>query len=319
MLVAADHTVFDGRSIVSFVRDLLTWVDDPEASLPSRPELPTMDALLPTSAPVAAVGMGMGMAAMADPFARAASTVERAWSGYLPTPRALAPRMLGRWLDPELSKEVVERARAAEVSVGALLVALLCTTLAGGRSPWPRARLAVATPMDVRPLLDGVEADDLGLYAWAPSHLLDADSSTDPWHLARHIGRLMRFHNRRSSLELAGLAMQVSGTWSRVETQWIARRLFRFGVDYNVVLSNLGRIDVPATAGAARVRSVGLSAWMPGFDLAVVTQAFDGRIEINLMLDDSSRIASRAGDCADELVRRLRAAVEQPAGEGPRR
>lgn len=316
MLVAADHTILDGRSVITIVRDLWTWVDDPSASLPSRPELPTMDALLPTAPPLAA--MGEAMAAVAESFAHVAATLERSWLDDLPTPPALSPRTLGRWLDPELSTTVVERARAENVTVGALLVALVCTTLSGDRSS-PLTRMAVATPIDVRPLLDGVEADDLGLYAWAPSHLLAACRSTDPWQLARSVAALVQLQNRPISLELVGLALRAWRPWSRPVSQRIGRSFVRHSLDYNVVVSNMGRVDIPKTAGPARLRSAGGFAWMPGFDLAVGTQAFDGRIEINLLTDESSRLAHGSSRWADELVDRLRAAVVQPPGEETRR
>ena len=168
------------------------------------------------------------------------------------------------------------------------------------------------TPIDVRSMLTPSVGDDFGIYAWAPTSYHPVGPGADFWSLARRVRRIMRRY--RSMPALAGMrrlldAMEFTeGT--RLES--VYDRVSRMILDGVMVVSNLGRVELPEQVAGVEVESFGFFAMIPNVDFVLGVQSFRGALELNFCCSPNWMRPALVEGVADRVEATLTAACGGP-------
>jgi hypothetical protein len=167
------------------------------------------------------------------------------------TPRASA---FEAWeIGPDSSDELVDRCRAEQTTVqGALTAAFTLALSASGRTA-PGGIVRCLSPISVRRLCPPVDAD-FGLYVASAKTCHRPAASSDLWELARTTRGQIAAGSEREQL-----AARAAGQQALLATRPTPGRAFaayRSAVDYQVIISNIGRALARTRYGALRLEAL---------------------------------------------------------------
>jgi hypothetical protein len=251
LILVADHAISDGVSINSLCAELLALCAQ-QTPRPPRPLRPVLERMLPAYAP------GQRARAFTGSLLRMARFAIRRRA-----PRALSTAYLYTELSEAATTRLVERARKEQTTVtGALLAAV-----ARGR------RSALSVPVNLRPHLPELSAEDLGNYTSAT--YLEARPEPDFWSSARALKR---------SLAQAVVPDQLLAATSLV---------YRTGALFvrrqrplaQAMISNSGLVPLARDYGAFRPVAfyTGTSAPMLSADYAFFCNTLHGKLTLNMI------------------------------------
>ena len=234
VLVAGGHTLLDGISATTVVRELLHEPDD--IAITAGPRLPAMEDLLPDSAPPAAPGLSPESDRW--PVARPAPSASRTYG------------FADRTVDHETTSRLQTRAHAEQTTIGALL-GVACTR---ARTVVPGASdsLGFNVPYDVRPRVSPpLPAGCVGAY-FGRAHLYTSGPSCDrePWSAARDLSAQLH-------AELAAMARPPA--WNDGAIRALLADLCRddrASFDLGVMLTDLGVCELGPSVSAFFVTTV---------------------------------------------------------------
>lgn len=233
LILVCDHIVADGKSAIFALRDLLALLADP--SLEMEPILP---APLPELVPTEIVERLK--ATPADPEEVAAETDE---DNHLPVP-AGPVRIEPFALDAAETSALIRRCKSEGVTVQAALCAAFLEPFAERHPDRPLRHAEI--PVDLRPRLARPVGDSYGCIIGLTVIEVDCTPGLDLWDVARN-----------ASTALAGMSEDILFATPLVMISLIGRIPNRpWIIDYDVSISNLGRIDIPATYGELRLESI---------------------------------------------------------------
>lgn len=298
LVLSFSHMIGDGFSGAAIVRDLLAALRDPErplAPLPPRPALAEQ---------LASLGrLGELLDLTADSLTIAARTLGLGATGLPRPPAGVVHHVTSHTLDPADTRHVLEASRAADTTVYGLLCATLLTEIARHRRA--PARVALATPINIRPLFDPPIDDDVGVYAYAPSLTFTAHPDASPWPLARDVAAAVQRARKLFLPRAAGLSMRALRPWLSALSDSPLAAALRRPLAAEVVASNVGRIpDFPAAAGL-RVTNLSMFAMIPGIDLVMVSQSYADRLTLNFIHTTPTPRPGLAEAARDRLLARL--------------
>lgn len=306
VIVVADHLIGDGRALNVLLDELFAFAGEAPPS-GVRPELPPIDALLPRWPGARTLGrLASVSAAIARPTLDALGTMVPP-SAPAPLPRVSVAH---HTLDRASSDTLVARARAERCTVfGALAAALTQNLAKRGRHPG-RQQLAVAVPVDLRDALSApIAADDLGVWAWAPTHVFSVDRRAPFWELARDARARVEPTRRPAALRSASLLASLGSPWVEIPEVRRAMAAAVPQVDASAVLSNLGRVALPSLAPFG-VRFAAYAAMVPDQDVVFIPASVGGCVQLTAAWTDRSALAPRLPDLpaavAEALVRACR-------------
>ena len=229
VILLVHHAIGDGLSTTYLVRDLLqSLAGRPEqTTLPARPSL---EALL---------GLGTSPAPLPPSSER---------------PRSDLSRVLASWVIGHQSVDaLVERCRREGTTVQGALIAAVTLALREAGMTGDDGYVRCNSPISVRHLCPPIN-DDFGLYLAAAKTSHGPDESTDMWDIARAA------HDQvTAGLERTNLAARAGGQRQlllRCPTPAAAYQAFRNLVDYQVVITNVGRFPAEADYGDIRLEAL---------------------------------------------------------------
>jgi hypothetical protein len=274
LLVVADHAVSDGVSMNSLCAELLALCAQ-QTPRPARPLRPVLEDMLPSFTPTQRARAFTGSLLRMARFALRRSA-----------PRALSTAYLHCELSEAATTRLIERARRERTTVtGALLAAI-----ADG------ARCALSVPVNLRPHLPQLSAEDLGNYTSAT--YLEAAPSAHFWGSARALKRELA-----QAVEPANLLAATSLVY-RVGALFVRRQRPLA----QAMLSNSGLVPLARDYGAFRPVAfyTGTSAPMLSADYAFFCNTLHGTLTLNLIY--APQVVTR--DQAERTLARVRATLE---------
>ena len=159
---------------------------------------------------------------------------------------------------------LVTRCRKESTTVHGALVAAMLAAGRGASPDWLERPVRIATPVDIRPLHPSFQ-EAMGVYI-TPARMLDDSPHQAPfWELARTIKQnLTPFESQQS--RLAGLNILASLAERRLGVE-DAAALFSQLLPWDLIVTNLGRLNLATEFGALRLKAM----WGP-----MVTAGFAG-------------------------------------------
>lgn len=277
LLVVYDHLTVDGRASMYALRDLMALLADPDRK-PDPLVPPMMRDLIPSAirAKILAAAAGFSGAPQGTPVSQFAAPA--------PAPMRTIPI---EWNEAETAA-LVSACRARHLTVQAAL----CTALAipfAEREPDSPERW-VECPVDLRSRLSQPVGEAVGNYISLAVIRLDCSPARDPWEIVRQAGRELTSISDEQ-LFLDPLVMMA------VSDHPIS--LPPVNVRYDLSVSNVGRMEIPADYGPFHLDSIfgpTMGVYLAGHRILAVT-TFGGRMRCTF--------TSRDPD-APHIVRRAR-------------
>jgi hypothetical protein len=237
LILVCDHIVADGRSAIIVLRDLLSLLADPSMAIepilaPPVPELVPPEILERIRAAFGAPRDEQASPSDARPATR-----------RLPEDAGPACTVPFEMSAPETST-LVDRCRAERVTVQAAICAAFLTPFAERQPDHPVRRAEI--PVDLRSRFTRPVGDAYGNLIGLTVIEFDCTPGRDLWDVARDAAEALS--RMRDEDLFATIQVQISLFGSARNRPW--------GIGYDLSISNLGRIDIPAEYGDLRLEAI---------------------------------------------------------------
>lgn len=180
-------------------------------------------------------------------------------------------------VEAEMTRQLVTRCRDADTTMHGLITAAV---LVAGRSlhrPWCERPVRVATPVNIRHLDPSFE-DALGVFMTPARTIEDSPQDAQIWEMAVALRReLLPFVGREGALVGLNLLSSLAGPSLSVED---ALNLLSSKLSWDLVVSNLGRIEFAGAHSALRLKSL----WGPMVTAGLSGEQFIGAATLNGVL-----------------------------------
>jgi NRPS condensation-like uncharacterized protein len=230
IVVTADHTIADGLSARSILRDVFSALNGHELhALPAPPSQEDLICRLRDAQPAAAPATN-GQPQPEQPEWLGTLCAIRRFDGALPHLSAIT-------FDKDLTRRLVARARAERTTVHCALVSAMSRAIIeSGRNEWVR----MMSPIEIRSHI-GVD-DDVCLYITATRTAFTRDQLTDLWDMARIVSdQLAGARSVPALLSSSAATEQFIPVGATTED---AEAFLRAGLSFEAVASNLGVLDM---------------------------------------------------------------------------
>jgi hypothetical protein len=284
LIIVCDHITADGRAGIYALRDLLRLLADDNLALDQLPP-PRLADLIPPP-----------MLARIAEVIDADPGVKPDGPGWRPSAAPAEPQLVIPFeLDEAETATLVSRSRAEGATVQAALCAAFALPFAE-RHPDAPVRF-VETPVDIRSRLARSPGEVYGNYISLALVSLNCSPGRDPWEIAREARRALAAVTDEQLFTIPIILMSVA-----------ERPLSAPPVDvvYDLSISNLGRIDIPAQYGPLHLESIygpTLDVSLPGHRILAVT-TFGGRMRCTYASRDreAPQILRRAREWIDIML-----------------
>lgn len=235
LILVCDHLTADGRACIHALRDLLTLLANPGLTL--EPQIPTHlgqlipEAVLPHLEKV--IAEALKNAPPPQP------------GGFRPRVSADPLRVLPFALSTEETATLMARCKAEKVTVQAALCAAFLAPFAE-KHPEEPIRW-VESPMDIRKRLSQSMEHVYGNYISLLFTQLDCSPSRSLWDIARDAARDLADTNDKRLFSVPLILMTVAKEPLPMPAVTI---------NYDLSISNLGRLNIPAQYGSLQLESV---------------------------------------------------------------
>jgi hypothetical protein len=258
LIIVCDHITADGRASIYALRDLLRLLADDGLVLDPLPP-PKLSDLIPQPM----------LARIAEIIAAVPGVPPEGAAWHPPAAPAEPLRVIPFELNETETAALVSRARAEGATVQAALCAAFALPFAERQLDAPFRY--VETPVDIRSRLTRPPGEVFGNYISLARIGMDCSAGRDPWEIAREARRA-----------LAGVTDEQLFTIPIILMAVADRPLSAKPIDvvYDLSISNLGRIDIPAQYGPLHLESIygpTLDVSLPGHRILAVT-TFGGRL-----------------------------------------
>jgi hypothetical protein len=284
LLLVCDHVTADGFAAVYALRDLLSLLADERLNLPPLPP-PALAGLLPK----AALEQIAELVRSAPP---PAPQQDFGMEQAAPQPLQVIPVALGE----AETAALVARCRAEGVTVSAALCAAYLRPFAE-REPGAPVR-KVELPVDLRNRMARPAGEAYSVYMSLAVIDVDCSPGRGLWDIARAAAGALAAVTEEQLFFSPTVVLHVADFLPFDDP---------FGVHYDISISNLGRVNIPAQYGALRLESVfgpTFNASQPGHRILGVT-TFGGRMRSTYTSRDpeAPALARRAGENLAAMLR----------------
>ncbi|WP_257458378.1 phthiocerol/phthiodiolone dimycocerosyl transferase family protein [Archangium lipolyticum] len=305
LLITFLHAIGDALSGIHFIRDLLQALgmilEGQRPVLAPRPASVPLDALLPTRV------RGLEGALKAGSF------VGRMLPGLLSRPRKLPgndevplaqreARMLPHELSEATSEKLLQRARAEGCTLHGVLMATALRAIARQFPESEPISLACSTAVDLRSLLQGDIAEDIGVFVAPVTTFHSVSKSASLWPLAREATKKVHQARERDVLVATRLQGGMMPRDIRKSLELFAHPAWgAFGI------TNIRRVELPERVGPLSLEKVHFvtCARMLGSTLGLAASSFRGRMFLNYVythpVASPSQIQAVVRDAVAEL------------------
>jgi NRPS condensation-like uncharacterized protein len=251
LIVVCDHLVADGLSAAYLVRDILRQLGQPDAEIVHLPELPTLNELIPPAV-VDELTRRLAAAPPSEKPGEAAPHMPPAQ----PAPIQMAAQRVLAWAltEPETTA-LVARCRAEGTTVQAAICAAFLLAFAEDQPDAPSAVRRVQSPFSVRGRLARPVADDFGLFVAMPEVDVECAPNRDFWDIARDIRQALARETADERIFMPFFALEAAAA-SLPDADLLRLLVDSFTANYDISVTNLGRLDIPAQYGPLRLEAL---------------------------------------------------------------
>jgi hypothetical protein len=276
LVLSFSHMIGDGFSGAAIFRDLLTALQDPDRPLPPLSPRP---ALAEQLASLGRLGDFLDLAA--DSLTIGARVLGLGNSALPRPPADLVHHVTSHTFDAATTQRILAASRAEDTTVYGLLCATLLREIARHRRT--TAKIALATPINIRPLFTPPVEDDVGVYAYAPSQTFTARPDAPRGPLAREVAAAVQRARRTFLPRAAGLSMRALRPWLSGLSDSPLTAVLKRPLSAEVVASNVGRIPEFAAAAGLKITNLSMFAMIPDIDMVMVSQSYTDRLTLNFI------------------------------------
>jgi len=318
ILLVFCHIAADGKSVVPFVRDLMTICGEitaggePEPLESLEEPLPVLDLL--KDSPESAMEPGSSVeseeavqAEEAAPEVEDARRVNVVPETYVPHKERIG-RMVPFQLEPEETRRLVARCKAENVSVQGVLSAVVLQAITAhyrdaGNEDGP-LWTGCGSPINLRNEFVKPMEEDFGYYITFAEKFLFIDENRPPWEAAKAIKQSIDEKIASGShidelRQLPGLIKM----FPSVPDMLVAVEQ----MNPPVVITNMGKLDIPETYGDIVIEKIGGSGAMHTLlKMAVAVANFADIMTINFIYSYPCISEECAGKIGGDFVRRLK-------------
>ena len=253
LITVCHHAITDGLGAAYFVRDLLTFLGAPETEVAPLPLVPSLGKLIPEG--VEAALLPHVMAEMSKQAAQEKQEVipER----VLPPPPHF--KVHARELTRSQTAALLAKTRTEETTVHGVLGAAFLSAFAKQFGASTNYTRTLQSPVNIRSYLSQPVGESFGNFIQLLTTTADCAPEQDLWAIARTIRT--GFVDQLTPAELFGFSVMIkqmgmmdTATFEGIYNGWIATRPEH--VDYDLSLSNIGRLDFPEQYGRFQLRSL---------------------------------------------------------------
>jgi NRPS condensation-like uncharacterized protein len=306
-----NHRACDGMSGVYVMRDILQMWGDPALELPALPAPPEVGTLIPQAVlenPKVKIRLEITVAVLRALGLRhrlfpPRHTSVAPWTGEgLPPERRLIVEM--RTLSKEQSARLAERCRAENTSVYAAAVTAVMRAFAAQLPQGSSWKRRISCPVSLRGKLRAPVDEVVGQYLALANNLkVDCAPGRGFWEVAREVKDELKRKTSAENVFLFPLTMQTLGQrCSPREMGAVAGAFFGGPVEYDFSITNLGRLDFPAQAGALKVEAFYNLVNTSEYEKTIGMNSFDGRLSFIFALRESSMRPEAAKRLLDEAL-----------------
>jgi hypothetical protein len=243
LIVTCHHAIADGLSIAYLIRDIVQGLEAEAALVKELSECPAMEQLMTASSNVESSEQN---SQPAPEYSTAVATRPR-------------PHLRAALLSADLTQHLRDRCRAEQTSVHGAISAAFLLSLAGQQETWP-TQLKCLSPMSMRSQLAVGETVGLYIEFLLTTHQLRADSSL--WEVARSLkSQLSEAMLPERLLAATPHRQAVMATCPAAAT--VAEGMQQ-RYDYNLLVTNLGRLNLEQQFGSLRIAELYGPAVMTG-------------------------------------------------------
>lgn len=283
LICTTDHVNADGRSGLFVLRDVLRVIEQPRLRLVPLRERTCFDDYLPTSA--FDLRMPDALRGLWADRTRAAN----AWLTQRRThPPETQPRIgpapiefVHRRLDRAQTAALEQACRAHDNTVLSALVVASAHARITVEHAEAKGVIGCITPIDIRALLQPSVGDDFGIYAWAPTSIHPIGPRSKFWQLAQRMRKIMQRYRSMPALFGMRRLLDLMELTEHTPLGDNLEGVVRGTLDGMLVVSNLGRVELPERAAGVEVEGFGFFAMIPNIDFVMGVQSFRGELEMN--------------------------------------
>ncbi|OLP19728.1 hypothetical protein BST81_04110 [Leptolyngbya sp. 'hensonii'] len=282
LLMTCHHTIADGLSAVILLRELLTLMN--QSPLPPAQPLPSaLETLLPVQEPAYPVRVGQTV------LARSLLWVKRLFQPARPPFHPLANlqlRVQSGSLPPAMTRALLRQCRQEQTTVHAALCAAFLLALAQQESHLHS--LHCFSPVNLRPYLTASLAETCGLYIVPARTTHDLTAGQTFWNIARSLKFQMTGQLTMEKLQSACRQIQAL-TAARPDPHTLLE-IFTDNLNSDLMVTNLGRLDLPQQAGSLSLEAVYGPAVLSGFrqERVVGLATLDDRLFFTIVCSKSA-------------------------------
>lgn len=310
LMTVSHHAISDGLAGAYLMRDILHHLGHPDAGVEPLPLLPASNDLIPPE-----VVETLSQYSFSDLMAQIPMPELMEGEEAVPFERSagFSKLCISAWsLDEPQTAALISRAHEEGTTVhGALGTAFLLSFAHVFGDGWVRR---IQSPVSLRNYLSGPVGEDFGVFMALAKTTVDCAPGRNFWQIARE---MKVGFNRGTTPEklfampvLAKIAM-ASFSSPEANPEGMHRMSdFFLKVDYDLSLSNIGRLDFPVTYGPLRLESLYGPTFSatPG-DRVVGVNTVGGRMHFTFVFRDVTLDASTGEQVKDLAMQRLGEAV----------
>jgi phenolphthiocerol/phthiocerol/phthiodiolone dimycocerosyl transferase len=315
ILLVFCHIAADGKSVVPFVRDLMTICGELKAGKEPEPlecleePMSVLELLKERTEPVVESGKNIETegADGEEPEVEDARCVKVAPEKYVPH-KDRSGRMIPFRLEPEETRRLVARCKSENVSVQGVLSAVILQAITAhyrdaGNENGP-LWTGCGAPINLRNEFVKPMEEDFGYYITFAEKFLFIDENQPPWEAAKAIKQSIDDNIASGSHidELRELPDLIR-TFQSVPEMLVAIEQ----MNPPVVVTNMGKLDIPARYGDIVIEKIGVSGAMHTLlKMAVGVVNFADIMTINFIYSYPCISEENARKIGGDFVRRLK-------------
>lgn len=252
LLLVVHHCAFDGGAVISMVHDILALLDEPEKEMPAAATLPftTVSDLVP--AHIYNSRKNKAKRLFLSGVARAAGVIMPALDSLKKTiPITDREDYLITWqLDKETSSALLRRCAQRKITTHAALSAAFLQAFQEVKGP--KARNKVVCPVDIRRYVKEIKKDTLFAFGLAVNLSVPKKAPQHFWEAARHVQSDLT----KQTDQLNGYDFLMNFECFHPMLSGLRKGKSKEMVNYDLVFSNLGRLDIPKSYQSFEVEEI---------------------------------------------------------------
>jgi NRPS condensation-like uncharacterized protein len=257
LIITFDHCIGDGLSGAYLLRDILREVSEPGSEPQPLPECPPVSKLLPPTASLLNRDL-LDDEAKSQKLTSSSVEVSKNRSSAEEESLRDDQLYLLHWsLSPEETATLISCCREEQTSVQGALCASFLLSIAANVSSQDKAVFKCISPINIRNYLVPPIGEDFGLYASNTLTCHSVGNSPDFWEIARDVK-----HQINSQVANGKMFEYVTAMNSYVSTKpnpIKTRQSLRERAGSDLLLTNLGRLNIPQQYGSLQLQELYLS------------------------------------------------------------